>query len=1229
MSFPVTSAPRPTEKRQILASTPPQPHNIASCTNTLNNRPQSNYTAETKTGQVEETKQAKNHHEAKTTTRNATLLHQTKKKKSILASTKKQDNFARPMLTYSYPVDGDVPPGLSTRRSSGYVKGEIDSYAKQRVGTKPLDPQFILVNCGKESIWIAELAAKDTTNTMHEIFSGFTKDVVNAEKKRFCQEQPSKNLKSVLNSIVKEDYNGLPNKISRLKWFSLEQYNAMIGKNGDKNKNHTLFGKTPSKARYKSQVEPQTVQISRIKEISKQICGVNSGIDILPITNIKKNELKILKTSSLRSDLKGALANLYSRDVTTMSSAILADVRELHKDIAVEAVMVMDTMQPAAKRSKLDPQTKQNITFIERQKLSNWKTKFAEHEQRLQQTDKTPLNVLIQCITEGGAFYEACGDYILSEDDIQNRLKTNSIGACQYTVNSLKESVDKIENALLLLSVTTLQASVTSSFARKMIESQGTIRKIKRAVMVIANKLTLVKTENSVSLQFRNVCNLHDSLTLKRWTDVIQPRLKQLVAANPRSASDSGLEECWGEILGKNNPLDVSNKKRRKKWYDGEKQGEMLNGLKWIWLIWHCHVNRDGTAEDFVRDLYGTPHGEAICLVFLAWKGAIIKRVKDEANSNETTFVCPPGFSGNAPVPVEKEPMELSGPVLSLAVDLFLSLGDQIGSSDSLSLEAKARWIQCWGIWRLVERFGNRSHMLQEICFCTTAEWNALDQKYWNEQEMRNGFFIVIDHYANKTIRNLVIHIFDCKVPDSTPISIDICFNGDWKNKTDKSLFSKVFASYTHLHPLPRSYTTNIEKNGKFLELSVYVWSTPGMQEFHPDFSTFSQDGPRKKYEALKADNFKNKLIMKKKGKYIKDKHGNYVYFPTQVAQTKTIMFSTQVRDGKITNATRYPPPPSKYAHTGSMKKADNGTKDFLENAMTATLAQIKAGDQMIMRSAMYSNVLTKTDDEIAALPKKDKKGKKTNWQLKQHANLKKDPSYALPTQPLNSVGLSRQSGGTFTAKNMITLSLLGQAVRDEEVVCKLKFAGRYVNQSYIMSAKELFVAMGVRDTGDPLLYQFIRNDLDELRSIEGHDGANSDKTAKHYHGFFEKTYDLCEISERTLKHAPQRLAAYEIKYSYTDGIIEFPMDLVEASEYDASVDVWERCNDPKKLNIGEQLQQLDYLQRWKSVLTILHKYDVELRDLPVMKTFVYPKITLVLGYDPRIASAREDVASL
>jgi hypothetical protein len=40
------------------------------------------------------------------------------------------------------------------------------------------------------------------------------------------------------------------------------------------------------------------------------------------------------------------------------------------------------------------------------------------------------------------------------------------------------------------------------------------------------------------------------------------------------------------------------------------------------------------------------------------------------------------------------------------------------------------------------------------------------------------------------------------------------------------------------------------------------------MQEFHPDFTTFSQEGPRKKYEILKDDNFKNKVIAKKKGKY-------------------------------------------------------------------------------------------------------------------------------------------------------------------------------------------------------------------------------------------------------------------------------------------------------------------------------------------------------------------------
>jgi hypothetical protein len=32
----------------------------------------------------------------------------------------------------------------------------------------------------------------------------------------------------------------------------------------------------------------------------------------------------------------------------------------------------------------MDPQTKQNITFIERQKLSNWSKKILDHQERLQ-----------------------------------------------------------------------------------------------------------------------------------------------------------------------------------------------------------------------------------------------------------------------------------------------------------------------------------------------------------------------------------------------------------------------------------------------------------------------------------------------------------------------------------------------------------------------------------------------------------------------------------------------------------------------------------------------------------------------------------------------------------------------------------------------------------------------------------------------------------------------------
>ena len=272
------------------------------------------------------------------------------------------------------------------------------------------------------------------------------------------------------------------------------------------------------------------------------------------------------------------------------------------------------------------------------------------------------------------------------------------------------------------------------------------------------------------------------------------------------------------------------------------------------------------------------------------------------------------------------------------------------------------------------------------------------------------------------------------------------------------------------------------------------------------------------------------------------------------------------------------------------------------------------------MLHPMYEKAETTPWDEIQLMPK-EPLGIKFNWQLENiPENIdKKYPTYSFGTQPLDLAGLPRPSGGKYTEVNMVTLGLLGQAVRDGMVEIHQKYAGRYVNQSYIMSAKEIFEHMGLNSIGGVKLYEWIDNKLEKIRKIEGHDGKNSDKTAQHYHGFFGENYELSEVSQRTLKEFKKQVAGYNIEFSYQDGITSFPMDLVPPTEYDASVDVWTRCIDPKKLNIAEQLQQLDKLQRFKAVLEILHEtYNTkEISENPLMVQHVYPWIERILGYDP------------
>jgi hypothetical protein len=150
-------------------------------------------------------------------------------------------------------------------------------------------------------------------------------------------------------------------------------------------------------------------------------------------------------------------------------------------------------------------------------------------------------------------------------------------------------------------------------------------------------------------------------------------------------------------------------------------------------------------------------------------------------------------------------------------------------------------------------------------------------------------------------------------------------------------------------------------------------------------------------------------------------------------------------------------------------------------------------------------------------------------------------------------------------------------------------------------------------------VHKLFDSDLCALRHREGHDGKGSDETAQHYHKNPRK-YPLCEISDRTMQHAKKRFAEHVIVYSYADGLKQYPDDLVDSVPDNS--DIWDRCASMTLLSIQEQVQQLDYFCRWKSLLEFLHKHDSALRE-DVLMQGVYPKITDILGYDPRVTDRK------
>ena len=134
------------------------------------------------------------------------------------------------------------------------------------------------------------------------------------------------------------------------------------------------------------------------------------------------------------------------------------------------------------------------------------------------------------------------------------------------------------------------------------------------------------------------------------------------------------------------------------------------------------------------------------------------------------------------------------------------------------------------------------------------------------------------------------------------------------------------------------------------------------------------------------------------------------------------------------------------------------------------------------------------------------------------------------------------------------------------------------------------------------------------LRQRECHAGK-SNKISEHYDDL-PKRYELCSASH--LQHASKRLSAYDIVYSIQNGVTQFPEDLVRSSPDDA--DIWQRCGDTSRMSVHEQIQQLDYMQRWKTLLNFLSRNRGLLQQ---EVTILNEKIAEILGYDPKITDRK------
>ena len=1107
------------------------------------------------------------------------------------------------MLTLSFTVPGDVAPGVTTR-SSGFVKSSHGMYAFKRLGTIPREPEACVFNCQSDRNWVVVFAR--SSGKMDPIFQEYSlEQTERGAIKVFCQSRPFEGLETAIRTII--DQHGF--KASKI--YLLEEFISMIGKNGDTNKQKTLYGKTPTSAMTKAtSLKPL---ITKIKDISQEIVNTNKGIDVLNLSEIKKTELKIATTSTLQSELEHSLATLYCADSSMMASADLEEVRARHMAIAIKAI---STMKDVPKQRE-DKDKKALITLTARQNLDRVRRQLSRHIVTLQQNKGSISETLCELITSNSPFQDACGDYKLSIHDLTERLKEKELGACQSDRHALKTHGLNFMDGLALLSV----AAKPSPHVLSMIAVDGDVPVSVRAIITKAESMKSEKTPRSVELMFHNMCKLAGKGRKNFWENTMLPGLLQLIGEVEGSNSSLGLISLWKKHLGETRTMDpkTNNPKNRSQWRKNGRQISLIKGLKFLWLMFDCHHTRNGTPAQFIECMFNTAYGDAFTRVTLAWIGASIKRVKSAVMT--TGFECPVGFNMQASTKADDvKAMDLIGPSLTLAVDYLWMLGEQLGGSSALTLEAKARWFQNAGMWYLVKKYSPRLHMIHEFSFVTTAQWDALDAKNWDQKaQLRYGIFVVVD-CVGSTINDLTLHILDTKVgrkggnkrdrdfslttgAKDRSVTINICAQGTWLyDQSDKTLFTRLYESYLHLHPETRSYTGDMKVNGVYAEIPVYRMSTPATPLYHPAFMTLEQsEGVYK--DVRDAHIAKNGFNLDKKGNV--------------VAKT----FATKCSTGQITCGTRYPPVPSDYDHSIWESTPKNNSTGFFETAMNVSLAQISTAGKIEMRP-MHVNEHRKNPPA---------KPKGATWALKHHDKtgaLKKDPVFKLPTIPLASIlGLPRLSGGTFTEADVESLLLIGEGVRNHTLEAKLSTAGRKWNQSLILTAQKIVIDMGLRSskgnqsnetTEEVDVHKLFETELRQLRHAEGHGGSGAAGIGDANYHIMPKLYKLCDASLGTLQHAPKRLKNYIKEYSY-DGILLCQSNLVRFTVDEA--DVWNRCDNPTRLTVPEQIQNMYYIESWKYLLTFLQQNDSTLKVDPSMIEHVYPKIASILGWDPRIQS--------